>query len=161
MTDALENGDLWWLCPDDKHATIEHARKSKRRSLMLCDLSHRSVFGSAQWSRLTTPRTTGRGRNGGIGPDHSPRAYLRACHGLNRRSASGDATPSTDCSDSAEDSEGSTSAGPRLSGRRARCDAAESANVMRHRICLARRRDHARRTKSAFVLRARKRYLVV
>ena len=37
VTDALENGDLWWLCPDAKHATIEYVRKSKRRSLKSCD----------------------------------------------------------------------------------------------------------------------------
>ena len=37
LTDALENGDLRWLCPDAKHATIEQARKSRRRSLKPCD----------------------------------------------------------------------------------------------------------------------------
>ena len=46
------------------------------------------------------------------GPDHSPGAYLRAYHRLNRQCASGDTTPSTDRPESSEDSEGSTSAGP-------------------------------------------------
>ena len=91
--------------------------------------------------------STGRGRNGRSGPDHSPGAYLRVYHRLNRPYPSGDATPRTDRPDSSEDSESSTSADSRLSGRRARCDAAESANVTRHRVCLARCSDHARRTK--------------
>ena len=95
-------------------------------------IPQRSAFGSVPWSRLTTHRATGRGRNGGSGPDHSPGAYLRVYHWLNRRCASGGATPSTDCPDSSED----TGARPRLSGRRARCDAAKSANVTRHRVCL-------------------------
>ena len=71
-------------------------------------------------------------------------AYLRVYHRLNRPCASGDATPCTDCPDISEDSEGSTSAGPRLSGRRACCGATDSANVTRHRVRLARCRDHAR-----------------
>ena len=37
LTDTFKNGDLRWLCPDGKHVTIEHARKSKRRSLKSCD----------------------------------------------------------------------------------------------------------------------------
>ena len=191
MTDALENGDLRWLCPDGKHVTIEYARKSKRRSLKLNDFCRRASAADLEKIvnvvRLTSatedrraivmalstdyagvrspahrgadcrrPRATGRRRNSGSGPDHSPGAYLEAYHWLNRRCVSGDATPSTDRPDSSEDSEGSTSAGHRLSGRHACYDTAKSANVTRHRICLARCRDHARRTKLAFMLRARK-----
>ena len=62
--------------------------------------------------QIEDARATGRGRDGRSGPDHSPGAYLRVYHRLNRPSASGDATPSTDRPDSSEDGEGSTSASP-------------------------------------------------
>ena len=161
VTDARENGDLRRLCPDAKHATIEYARKSKRRSLKSCDLIPLERIRKRTVEQIDDARATGRGRYGRSGPDHSPRAYLRAYHQLIVEVSVAMRRPCTDCPDSSEDSEGSTSAGRRLSGRRARCDAAESANATRHRVCLARCSDHARRTKSAFVLRARKRCLDV
>ena len=54
------------------------------------------------------PRTSGRGKNSGDGPDHSPGAYRRP----NRRCPSGDAKPSADHPDSSEDSGCSTCAVP-------------------------------------------------
>ena len=60
--------------------------------------------------QIDDARALGCGRNGRSGPDHSPGAYLRVYRRLNRRCASGGATPCTDCPDSSEDSEGSTSA---------------------------------------------------
>ena len=143
MTDAQENGDLWRLRPNSKHVTNGYARESKEEIVEVVRLIPQERIRQRTVGQIDDARTTVR-RNGRSGPDHSPGAYLRVYHRLNRRCASGGATPSTDCPDSSEDSEGSTSAGPRLSGRRAYCDAAESANVTRHRVCVARCRDHTR-----------------
>ena len=83
MTDALENGDLWWLRTDGKHATIGYAPKSKEEIVEVVRLVPLEFIRQRLVEQIDDAATTGRGRNGRGTPDNSPEAYLREYHRFN------------------------------------------------------------------------------